>query len=227
MQLGAMLKSNTSLRVLELDFNRFGPRTAAALAQGLESNSTLKRLSLSGCKLTGEEANKPDHSGIAALASALASNTGLVSLGLFGCGLGSAGGRLLLEGLHSNAVLREVAIDPSDGITAADGSDLSDILASNAEAFAHAEIEGKKARAAARKAALDKIAEEKAVAQKKAEVEWIGMEAEARKTKREQDQFDKYKKLRLEEMERERREKERWARFKAEAEEAAKKAKKK
>ena len=53
-EVGALIRVNKGLRRIDLDYNAFGPKTLAAIALGLQANSTLQSLSLEHNRLTGE-----------------------------------------------------------------------------------------------------------------------------------------------------------------------------
>ncbi|KAJ0397001.1 hypothetical protein P43SY_007240 [Pythium insidiosum] len=100
--LGMVLSSNTTLRTLDLGFNRITDRGATLLAAALEHNRTLESLYLSG--------NNIGPIGVAALANALRKNSTLRSLHLSGNNIGEDGARELALGLQANTGLRALYI---------------------------------------------------------------------------------------------------------------------
>ena len=94
-----VLKSNTSVRGVYLDFNKeIGDEGAKALAEALKVNATVEKLYLRSCGI-GDD-------GAAAFAEALRSNTSLTVLGLYGNGIGEQGEQLLREAVAGREGLR-------------------------------------------------------------------------------------------------------------------------
>ena len=75
-----MLKRNAALVKLELGENRLGPRCCRAFGESLQTNATLKALSLESNPLTNEST---DQTGVVALARALATNATLTLLNIW------------------------------------------------------------------------------------------------------------------------------------------------
>lgn len=212
--------------MLEADNNRLGSKTASALGRALARNRALQRLSLAGCRLTGEDAAKLDVSGVAALAGALGgANRTLLALNLFGVGLGVDGGRALAAGLATSTGLTSLALDPTDGVAPADVAAIYERLAANAAAARAAAADAKAAKLEARRVALAAEAEAKAKAAAEAEAAWAEGEAafraEQRAAARDAEATAEIKAV----LDRAKAEKDRKERLKAEAEEKAKAAK--
>lgn len=120
--LAYVLVHNTSLRTLELGFNRITDRGAVQLANALEKNQSLERLYLSG--------NEIGPTGVTAIARALAVNTTLATLHLSGNNIGEDGAKALAEGLVQNRALRVLYIG-TNGIGPQGVAHLMDALRAN------------------------------------------------------------------------------------------------
>ncbi len=236
--MGACLKTNTSLQRLDLDHNRIGPKSLAAIAAGLQSNRALVALSLESNPLTGEVPPPPpgappaeladiaDLTGVAALAEALKGNATLASLNLFQTGLTRRGGGLLREGVEGSGGLVALQVSPHDGVADEDLAAMVAHLRANGARGAEAAAAGKRERAAARRVAAEAAAAKAAAAVAAGEAEWVAAEVAAREAARAAAEFEAYRRDRMAELERETAEKVRQARLKEEAEAKAKKAKK-
>jgi hypothetical protein len=252
-EIGALIRVNKGLKKLDLDQNLFGPKTLAAISLGLQSNNTLQTLSIEHNRLTGEAqysqaavaaaadeaepgATKnpikdeylPDLTGIAALTTTLKEiNRSLSTLNLFQTGVTETGGHLIADALVENTSLKSVLLSSNDGINAVDFVLISSALDRNISEINRHQIDGKAERAQARRDQVRKEMEETAKSANEAEERWIQNEKDQRKRVRDDAEFEAYRKARLAALERENQEKLRKERLKAEAEEAAKKAKKK
>ncbi len=227
-QIGACLKINKSLQRLDLDYNKLGPKSLAAIAVGLQANSSLASLSLEHNPITGEDpAANSDLSGVAALSEAIKTNASLFTLNLYQIGLTQAGGHLLADGVVSSRSLRCVLLSPHDGVDPADHQRMTARLMANAEARDAAIAASKAERAAARLAEVQAGANKEAVEKEAAEKMWVEGEAASRKAARDQADFETYRRERMAEMDREVAEKARKIRLAEEAAAKEKKAKKK
>jgi hypothetical protein len=146
---------------------------------------------------------------------------------LFQTGVTDTGGHLIAEALQANTCLTSVLLSSNDGISPVDFVSISSALDRNISENERRINEGKAERAQARREQVRKEMEETAKSANEAEELWIQMEKDQRKRVRDDAEFETYRKARLAALERENQEKLRKERLKAEAEEAAKKAKKK
>jgi hypothetical protein len=226
-EVGNCLKLNRTLHRVDLDHNRLGPKSLAAIAAGLQSNASLVSLSLEHNPLAGDDPTLPDHAGFAALSEALKTNRSLLSLNLFQVSLGGPGGKLLREGVEGNPALRTLQLSGLDGAESADLSAITDRLRANCAAHTAGQAAAKTQRAADRRLAAEKEAADEAKAAEEAEVAWVEAERVGRQAARDAADFEAYRKDRLAGMQREVDERARKVRLAAEAEEKAKKAKKK
>jgi hypothetical protein len=178
LQLGSLLRGNSFLLRLDLDYNRLGPKTLSALAAGLRTNRTLRSVSLEQNALTGDDGS--DVSGVAALAAALSVNDTLESLNLFQIGLGAEGGRLLAEGMAANTSVVALQLSPVDGARPADLGSITESLRRNvAEAEARRSA-AKVARAEERRAAAERQRADDAAAAAAAEEAGVAGQAASR-----------------------------------------------
>lgn len=215
-EIGRMLAVNTHLRRLVLDYNRFGPKSLAALGDGLSRNTTIESLSLEANPLSGESLS--DFSGIAAFTRMLANNTSLANLNLYQTGLQRDGGRHLLRAMQSNSTLTCLQLSPTDEIETSDLSALTDILRDNARTAAEVGTSEKLRRATERKLAAEHKKVEDKLSSEAAEEAWVLAQKEARRKAREDADFAVLKAARAAMVEREAEYKEMRARWKAEAE---------
>eukprot|EP00356_Strombidium_inclinatum_P016825 CAMPEP_0170505090 /NCGR_PEP_ID=MMETSP0208-20121228/49795_1 /TAXON_ID=197538 /ORGANISM="Strombidium inclinatum, Strain S3" /LENGTH=289 /DNA_ID=CAMNT_0010785713 /DNA_START=176 /DNA_END=1041 /DNA_ORIENTATION=- len=118
--LAQMLFTNMTLRTLEIEGNRLGPRTAEAFGAALKANMGLKLLDLSNNSLTAEG---QDQSGMMALFDSLPFNTTLQTLIVSSTGLNREGGeklRLAIENNHGvtcvDYSMNEIDRDDSEAI---------------------------------------------------------------------------------------------------------------
>ena len=158
-QVGRMLKRNASLSKLELNENRLGPRTCRAFGDSLQTNGTLKALSLESNPLTNEST---DQAGVVALARALASNQTLTRLNLWRCDVGGPAGSELAKALRQNSTLVDLDVG-HNGILQTDQRKIADTIDAN-----KAET---KARARRERAYAEQLAKEEAGRQAIADAE--------------------------------------------------------
>nr|AAP92143.1 leucine-rich repeat protein N4C [synthetic construct] len=122
--LASVLRSNPSLRELDLSNNKLGDAGVRLLLQGLlDPGTRLENLDLNESDLT--------EAGLKDLASVLRSNPSLRELTLSNNKLGDAGVRLLLQGLLDPGTrLEKLDLDQTD-LTEAGMKDLASVLRSN------------------------------------------------------------------------------------------------
>ena len=230
------LAGNSTLRALSLEHNRLtgeAQYSAAALAAAANAAADTDSMSSSPSSASSAASSAPNYdpdlAGVAALAGVLRAgqNTTLASLNLFQTGLTAAGGHMLSNAVQHSPSLTSVLLSVADGLDPHDVAAISAKCAANAAARVQEAAAGKAARAEARRQAVAAEAAAKASAASEAEERWIAAERGARERVRADAEFEAYRKARLAVLERENQEKVRKERLKAEAEEKAKKAKKK
>lgn len=112
---------NTTLKSLDLDFNKIGDIGATELAEGIKVNNSLQSLDL--------HFNKISPAGAKAIQEALLVNKCLLTLSLHGNHIGDAGARSIAESLQSNTTLQTLSLG-KNGI----GNDGATILAESLRA---------------------------------------------------------------------------------------------
>nr|AAP92144.1 leucine-rich repeat protein N5C [synthetic construct] len=122
--LASVLRSNPSLRELNLSHNKLGDAGVRLLLQGLlDPGTRLEKLDLNDTDLT--------EAGVKDLASVLRSNPSLRELSLSTNKLGDAGVRLLLQGLLDPGTRLEKLYLEDNDLTEAGLKDLASVLRSN------------------------------------------------------------------------------------------------
>ena len=100
--LARMLMINKTVRKIELEGNKLGPKTAREFAYLLRLTTTLKYLDVENNQLTSDG---DDISGVLALADALKVNKSLVSLNMANNNLDDVVGKAIVEALEHNYTL--------------------------------------------------------------------------------------------------------------------------
>lgn len=178
--IGQVLRTNSTLQRLDLDHNKLGPQTIAAIADGIGNNALtqLKSLSLEGNPICGTEGR--DISGLAAFSTLLYSNTKLLSLNFFQIGLDAEGGRLLAEAVRGNTVLRTLQLSPYDRVRPADLAAILEAIQDNAALAEETDSSEKAARAVVRRAAALRKHKEASESKLAAEMAWVEARAAER-----------------------------------------------
>lgn len=109
--LADMLRSNRSLRQLNIGENAIGSNGLRALARSLEVNDVLKFLGLQGNPLLRRDGGETSHEGVSALADMVAVNSSLIRLNVLNTGLGARACKLLGEALTQNEQMLIVEMD--------------------------------------------------------------------------------------------------------------------
>lgn len=188
--LGRVLATNTSLQRLDLDYNLLGPKSLAAIGEGLAANraSALSSLSLERNPLTGDSGK--DVSGLRSFCALVidsslspesaSSESRLRSLNLYSTGLRSEGGSILARALSRNSTLTHLQVSPSDEIDTSDLAAITEALRKNADAADSLRAAEKAARAAARAADDSTRRVSAAAAAEFAEEGWVQAQRDAR-----------------------------------------------
>jgi len=164
-----MLKSNKTLKKLELESNSIGALGCAQLAKAVAGNDTLQYLGLMCNPLSSNsDTRKRDNCGIDAISDMLQHNKSLRTLNLRSTQTDSLGGTSLVQGLLTNDTLLILEMDTTD-LKFQGLSDLGAKLTENKHKWALANRQAKEKRIAdikesaaraAQKAKADKVAEE-------------------------------------------------------------------
>jgi Ran GTPase-activating protein (RanGAP) involved in mRNA processing and transport len=101
-ELGRMLMINKTVRKLELEGNKLGPKTAREFSHVLSYNKTLKYLDFDNNMLTNDG---DDNNGLLAFIEALKSNKTLLSLNMANNRLDESIGKAFEEALEVNHAL--------------------------------------------------------------------------------------------------------------------------
>lgn len=92
---GKLLRKNQTMRVLQMEANMLGPKSANDFGQNLAHNTGLIHLDLQSNLLTADN----ELHGFYSLVEALKTNKSLLSLNISNCGLDPECGKILLEAM--------------------------------------------------------------------------------------------------------------------------------
>lgn len=184
-ELARALRSNRTLRRLELDHNKFGPVTAAAFADLLESSASegvarLTYLSLEGNQLCGGWDGSAGHdpSSMHALALAVAKHPTIVAVNFCSTGKWDAatGGAVASALAAGNRHMQTFLVSPLEGLPAEAVDRIGAIVTRNTREAASTAAAAKLERAKARMAAAAAAAAAEAEAKVTAEATWVAQQ---------------------------------------------------